>query len=61
MDQLKEHAGLLVAFVLQYFLADFRFGTFAGESMIPMIIGQMFGADYIEKATDSPFRLKVIE
>ena len=55
------HVGLLAAFVLHYFVADFRFGSFQGENVIPIIMNQMFGSDYIEKATDSPFRLKVID
>ena len=57
-EDITSHLGLLVAGLLHFFLEDFGFGAFKGESMIPMMIEQAFGKNYIEQATNSPFRFQ---
>ena len=58
-EGVRDHLGLLVAAALHFFFQSFNIGIFDGEQLIPMIMAQFFGADYIEKATDSQFRLKL--
>ena len=58
-EGVRDHLGLLFAAALHYFFADFNIGIFDGEQLIPIIMAKLFGPDYIEKATDSPFRLKL--
>ena len=57
-EDITSHLGLLLAGILHYFMDNFSLGPLNGESIIPMIMQQAFGKDYIEQATNSAFRLQ---
>ena len=57
-EAVTDHAGLLIALLFHYFLGDLSFAGFSGENLIPMIMDQILGRDYVKKATDSRFRLQ---
>ena len=57
-EAVQSHVGLLVAGIAHYFLGGLYFAGFSGENIIPMIVAEILGQDYVMKATDSLFRLQ---
>ena len=57
-DDVKSHWPILVAAALYYFIEDLDFGLFKGEKVIPTIMDTIFGKDWIEKNTNSAFRMR---
>ena len=57
-EDITFHAGLLVAGIAHYFIGNLTFVGFSGESLIPIFMARILGEDYVEKATDSLFRLQ---
>ena len=59
-EAVQSHVGLLIAGIAHYFLGSLYFAGFSGENIIPMIVAEILGQDYVMKATDSLFRLQEI-
>ncbi len=58
-ESVTEHAPLILIGVAHYFLADFNMGFIEGEKLIEMGVSQVLGADWIEKNTNTGFRLQL--
>ena len=57
-EAVQSHIGLLIAGIAHYFLGGLYFAGFSGENIIPTIVAEILGQDYVMKATDSLFRLQ---